>query len=47
MGARWQQENHFRYAHIRFDLDSHDSYAAATGYPGTDLTLHYRVKTGT
>ena len=26
MGMRWRQENHFRYARMRFDLDSHDSY---------------------
>ena len=27
MGMRWRQENHFRYARMRLDLDSHDSYA--------------------
>lgn len=27
MGARWRQENHFRYGRMRFDLDSHDCYA--------------------
>jgi hypothetical protein len=26
MGSRWRQENHYRYARIHFDLDSHDSY---------------------
>lgn len=26
MGARWRQENYFRYARIRFALDSHDAY---------------------
>lgn len=28
MGSRWRQENQFRYARLRFDLDSHDSYAS-------------------
>lgn len=28
MGARWRQENHYRYARIHFDLDSHDTYRA-------------------
>jgi prepilin-type processing-associated H-X9-DG protein len=28
MGSRWRQENHYRYARIHFDLDSHDSYRA-------------------
>ena len=25
MGSRWRQENHYRYAHMHFDLDSHDT----------------------
>jgi hypothetical protein len=29
MGSRWRQENHYRYARIHFDLDSHDTYRAA------------------
>ena len=33
MGARWRQENYFRYARIRFDLDSHDSYAVTDDDP--------------
>ncbi len=33
MGSRWRQENYFRYARMRFDLDSHDSYAAADDDP--------------
>jgi transposase-like protein len=28
MGSRWRQENHYRYARIHFDLDSHDTYRA-------------------
>ncbi len=28
MGAPWRQENHYRYARIHFDLDSHDTYRA-------------------
>ncbi|WP_211882351.1 helix-turn-helix domain-containing protein [Pseudarthrobacter albicanus] len=28
MGARWRQENYFRYARMRFSLDSHDAYAS-------------------
>jgi hypothetical protein len=24
MGGRWRLENHYRYARIHFDLDSHD-----------------------
>jgi len=28
MGSRWRQENHYRYARIHFDFDSHDSYRA-------------------
>jgi prepilin-type processing-associated H-X9-DG protein len=26
MGSRWRQENYFRYARMRFDFDSHDTY---------------------
>ncbi len=33
MGMRWRQENHFRYARMRFDLDSHDSYDHTTDDP--------------
>ena len=33
MGSRWRQENYFRYARIRFDLDSHDSYAVTDDDP--------------
>ena len=33
MGARWRQENHYRYARIHFDLDSHDTYRAADDDP--------------
>ncbi len=29
MGSRWRQENHYRYARIHFDLDSHDTYRVA------------------
>src|SRR4029078_8625867 len=27
-GSRWRQENHYRYARIHLDLDSHDTYRA-------------------
>jgi prepilin-type processing-associated H-X9-DG protein len=33
MGGRWRQENHYRYARIHFDLDSHDSYHAVEDDP--------------
>ncbi len=33
MGSRWRQENHYRYARIHFDLDSHDSYRATEDDP--------------
>lgn len=33
MGSRWRQENQFRYARMHFELDSHDSYAAADDDP--------------
>ena len=33
MGTRWRQENYFRYARIRFDLDSHDTYTASPDDP--------------
>ncbi len=33
MGSRWRQENYFRYARLRFDLDSHDAYATTGDDP--------------
>ena len=33
MGARWRQENYFRYARIRFALDSHDAYTSSDDDP--------------
>jgi hypothetical protein len=33
MGSRWRQENHFRYARMHFDLDSHDAYATTDDDP--------------
>ena len=33
MGSRWRQENHYRYARIHFDFDSHDSYRTNTDDP--------------
>ncbi|MDQ6754284.1 MAG: hypothetical protein M3017_12990, partial [Actinomycetota bacterium] len=33
MGARWRQENDFRYARMRFALDSHDAYASIDDDP--------------
>lgn len=33
MGSRWRQENHYRYARLHFDLDSHDSYRASDDDP--------------
>jgi len=33
MGSRWRQENHYRYARIHFDLDSHDTYRASHDDP--------------
>ena len=33
MGSRWRQENHYRYARMHFDLDSHDSYRATDDDP--------------
>ena len=33
MGSRWRQENHYRYARIHFDLDSHDTYRASDDDP--------------
>ena len=33
MGSRWRQQNHYRYAGIHFDLDSHDTYRAADDDP--------------
>lgn len=33
MGSRWRQENHYRYARMHFDLDSHDTYQAGEDDP--------------
>ena len=33
MGSRWRQENHYRYARMHFDLDSHDTYRAGDDDP--------------
>jgi prepilin-type processing-associated H-X9-DG protein len=33
MGSRWRQENHYRYARMHFDLDSHDTYRASQDDP--------------
>jgi len=33
MGSRWRQENHYRYARMHFDLDSHDTYRATDDDP--------------
>ncbi|MGH3967629.1 MAG: putative transposase, partial [Mycobacterium sp.] len=33
MGSRWRQENHYRYARMHFDLDSHDTYRATNDDP--------------
>ena len=33
MGSRWRQENHYRYARMHFDLDSHDSYRTTDDDP--------------
>jgi hypothetical protein len=33
MGSRWRRENHFRYARIHLDLDSHDPYATTEDDP--------------
>jgi prepilin-type processing-associated H-X9-DG protein len=33
MGARWRQENYFRYARLHFDLDSHDAYTSTDDDP--------------
>src|ERR1700687_4761713 len=33
MGSRWRQENHYRYARMHFDLDSHDTYRAGQDDP--------------
>jgi hypothetical protein len=37
MGMRWRQENHFRYAPMRLDLDSHDSYDHTADDPGRSV----------
>ena len=34
MGSRWRQENHYRYARMHFDLDSHDTYSCGDDDPG-------------
>ena len=33
MGARWREENYFRYGRMHFALDSHDSYTVADDDP--------------
>ncbi|HEX5877242.1 MAG TPA: helix-turn-helix domain-containing protein [Actinomycetota bacterium] len=33
MGARWREENYFRYGRMHFALDSHDSYAVTDDDP--------------
>jgi hypothetical protein len=33
MGARWPQENQFRFGRIHLGLDAHDSYAAGADDP--------------
>jgi transposase len=33
MGSRWRQENHYRYARMHFDLDSHDTYRCGDDEP--------------
>jgi len=33
MGSRWRQENHYRYARMHFDLDSHDTYRTTDDDP--------------
>src|ERR1700681_2850030 len=33
LGSRWRQENHYRYARMHFDLDSHDTYRAGQDDP--------------
>ncbi|HET9556584.1 MAG TPA: hypothetical protein VFS70_05540, partial [Actinomycetota bacterium] len=33
MGARWREENYFRYGRMHYALDSHDSYAVADDDP--------------
>ena len=33
MSSRWRQENHFRYARLHLDLDSHDTYQATDDDP--------------
>src|SRR5206468_7694124 len=33
MGSRWRQENHYRYARMHFDLDSHDTYRCGDDDP--------------
>lgn len=45
MGSRWRQENYFRYARIRFDLDSHDTYTASDDDPDRLVPNPARQKT--
>lgn len=45
MGSRWRQENYFRYARIRFDLDSHDTYTATDDDPDRLVPNPARAKT--
>jgi len=33
MGSRWRQENHYRYARMHFDFDSHDTYRCGDDDP--------------
>jgi hypothetical protein len=33
MGSRWRQENHYRYARLHFDFDSHDTYSCGDDDP--------------
>ena len=44
MGSRWRQENHYRYARIHFDFDSHDSYRT-TGNDPTRMVPNPAKKT--
>ena len=45
MGMRWRQENHFRYARMRFDLDSHDSYDHAEDDPARSVPNPAKART--
>ncbi len=44
MGARWRQENYFRYGRMRFELDSHDSYAATDDDPARSVPNPAKAK---